>query len=71
MVNKVTVILFLFAHFGCYGQGSADFENVLLPIPKKARYRYAQVEPSIYINPKKTFTALMPVRTFSKTTVIF
>ncbi len=32
----------------------AQFENVLLPLPKKAEYFYSQVEPSICINPKNT-----------------
>lgn len=31
-----------------------QFENVILPLPKKAKYFYSQVEPSIYINPKNT-----------------
>ncbi|NOQ73499.1 MAG: glycosyl hydrolase [Crocinitomix sp.] len=31
-----------------------QFENVLLPRPKKATYPYSQVEPSIFINPKNT-----------------
>ena len=32
----------------------SQYENVLLPLPKKAIYYYSQVEPSIYINPKNT-----------------
>ena len=32
----------------------SDFENVQLPIPKKATYYYSQVEPSVCINPKNT-----------------
>ncbi|MBL7900239.1 MAG: exo-alpha-sialidase [Crocinitomicaceae bacterium] len=33
---------------------SAQFENIQLPLPKKATYLYSQVEPSICINPKNT-----------------
>lgn len=33
---------------------NAQFENVQLPLPKKAEYYYSQVEPSICINPKNT-----------------
>ena len=40
-------VAFLTSSFG-------QFENVLLPIPKKATYPYSQVEPSIFINPKNT-----------------
>ena len=32
----------------------SQFKNVKLPIPKKAKYYYSQVEPSIYINPNNT-----------------
>lgn len=32
----------------------AQFENVQLPRPKRAKYAYSQVEPSICINPKNT-----------------
>ena len=32
----------------------AQFENVQLPLPKKAKYPYSQVEPSIFVNPKNT-----------------
>lgn len=32
----------------------AQFDNVQLPLPKKAIYPYSQVEPSICINPKNT-----------------
>ena len=31
--------------------GFGQFQNVELPLPKKAVYPYSQVEPSIYINP--------------------
>ncbi len=31
-----------------------QFENILLPVPKKATYHASQVEPSICINPKNT-----------------
>lgn len=31
-----------------------DFENITLPLPKKAKYAYSQVEPSICINPYNT-----------------
>lgn len=34
--------------------GFSQFENVQLPKPKKAKYPYSQVEPSIYVNPKNT-----------------
>lgn len=34
--------------------GISQFENVQLPLPKKATYYYSQVEPSICINPKNT-----------------
>lgn len=44
---------FLF-FFLCSFWGFAQFENVQLPLPKKASYFYSQVEPSIYINPKNT-----------------
>lgn len=33
--------------------GQSNFENVQLPLPKKATYHFSQVEPSIFINPKK------------------
>lgn len=32
----------------------AQFENVQLPLPKKAKYAYSQVEPSIMLNPYNT-----------------
>ena len=32
----------------------AQYKNVLLPLPKKAKYRWSQVEPAIAINPKNT-----------------
>jgi hypothetical protein len=32
----------------------AQYENITLPLPKKATYFYSQVEPSIYLNPKNT-----------------
>ena len=38
----------------CFINAQSDFENVRLPIPKKATYFFSQVEPSICINPKKT-----------------
>ena len=50
---KIRILLFsMFVAFltSSFGQ----FENVLLPIPKKATYPYSQVEPSIFINPKNT-----------------
>ena len=31
-----------------------QFKNVKLPLPKKAKYYYSQVEPSIFINPNNT-----------------
>lgn len=36
------------------GSGWSQFENITLPKPKLAVYRFSQVEPSIYINPKNT-----------------
>lgn len=51
MKLKIQLLLLVFAAtFHSMGQ----FENVQLPIPKKATYPYSQVEPSIYINPKNT-----------------
>ncbi len=50
---KIRILLFsMFVAFltSSFGQ----FENVLLPKPKKATYPYSQVEPSIFINPKNT-----------------
>ena len=32
----------------------SQYKNVTLPLPRKATYYYSQVEPSIFINPKKT-----------------
>lgn len=37
-----------------YSGQAQKFENVLLPLPKKASYFYSQVEPSIYINQNNT-----------------
>lgn len=44
--------LYLFVSFSCISFGQV--KNVVLPIPKEAAYFYAQVEPSIFINPTNT-----------------
>lgn len=46
--------LVLFIFIAIFSTTFAQFENVKLPLPKKAIYPYSQVEPSIYINPKNT-----------------
>ena len=46
-------ILVYFILFFSLSSG-AQFQNVRLPLPKKAEYYYSQVEPSICINPKNT-----------------
>jgi hypothetical protein len=48
---KILSVFILF--FGAFSALS-QFQNVQLPLPKKATYFYSQVEPSIYINPKNT-----------------
>jgi hypothetical protein len=45
---------FVFFVVMCSVSLRAQFENITLPLPKKATYYYSQVEPSIYINPKNT-----------------
>lgn len=46
---------FLILFIGIFSfSGYSQFENVTLPIPKKATYFCSQVEPSICINPKNT-----------------
>ena len=47
VINQLLVFIFLF--FECHLQ--AQFQNIKLPVSKKATYPYSQVEPSIYINP--------------------
>ena len=47
VINYLLVFIFLF--FECHLQ--AQFQNIKLPVSKKATYPYSQVEPSIYINP--------------------
>jgi len=46
-INYLLVFIFLF--FECHLH--AQFQNIKLPVSKKATYPYSQVEPSIYINP--------------------
>ncbi|MBI3134287.1 MAG: exo-alpha-sialidase [Bacteroidetes bacterium] len=46
------ILLFPFCLFSFWV--TAQFQNVQLPLPKKADYYYSQVEPSICINPKNT-----------------
>ena len=47
VINYLLVFIFLF--FECHLH--AQFQNIKLPVSKKATYPYSQVEPSIYINP--------------------
>ena len=47
VINQLLVFIFLF--FECHLH--AQFQNIKLPVSKKATYPYSQVEPSIYINP--------------------
>ena len=47
VINHLLVFIFLF--FECHLH--AQFQNIKLPVSKKATYPYSQVEPSIYINP--------------------
>ena len=47
IINYLLVFIFLF--FECHLH--AQFQNIKLPVSKKATYPYSQVEPSIYINP--------------------
>lgn len=49
-IKRLLFLLFTVFLTTSFGQ----FENVLLPLPKKAIYPYSQVEPSIFINPKNT-----------------
>lgn len=49
-MKRLTVLLIGLTCF----QAIAQFENVQLPRPKKAKYPYSQVEPSICVNPKNT-----------------
>ncbi|UKN02869.1 exo-alpha-sialidase [Paracrocinitomix mangrovi] len=46
-------ILYIIAFLWCF-QSFAQFENIMLPKPRGAKYPYSQVEPSICINPKNT-----------------
>jgi hypothetical protein len=48
IILSATILLII--HFN----GFSQYQNVKLPIPKKAEYFYSQVEPSIYINPNNT-----------------
>lgn len=49
MKNLILVLLLSVA-----STSLAQFELVQLPRPKKAKYLFSQVEPSIYVNPKNT-----------------
>lgn len=49
-MKKINLLLMLCS---CYF-GFSQFENVKLPLPKKAKYYFSQVEPSIFINPNNT-----------------
>lgn len=49
-MGQILVVFILFFSFSI----GAQFQNVRLPLPKKAEYYYSQVEPSICINPKNT-----------------
>lgn len=46
----LSTVLFTSLQLNLYSQ----FTNVQLPLPKKAKYLYSQVEPSIFINPNNT-----------------
>lgn len=48
-MKKILILLTIFISL----LSNAQFENVRLPRPPKAKYYYSQVEPSIYINPNK------------------
>ena len=49
-MRVILIIIVTVAHFSL----TAQFQNIKIPIPKKATYYYSQVEPSIYINPNNT-----------------
>ncbi len=52
MTKRILFLLILI--FNLVQVSWSQFENVTLPLPKKAVYAYSQVEPSICINPKNT-----------------
>lgn len=49
-MKKISLLLLLSICSIAFSQ----FKNVKLPLPKKAKYYYSQVEPSIFINPNNT-----------------
>lgn len=52
MTKRILFLLILI--FNLVQVSWSQFDNVTLPLPKKAVYAYSQVEPSICINPKNT-----------------
>ena len=53
-MRAVLIIIVTVVHFSLLAQ----FQNIKIPIPKKATYYYSQVEPSIYINPNNTIEVI-------------
>ena len=49
-MKQLLIYFLVLSHAGLFAQ----FENVQLPRPKRAKYPYSQVEPSIFVNPKNT-----------------
>lgn len=49
-MKQLLLYFLVLSHAGLFAQ----FENVKLPRPKRAKYPYSQVEPSIFVNPKNT-----------------